>query len=156
MTIIYYLLKMVMFILYYLYSNTKVAATCVKDGNVGYYLCENSKLMFNNAEGTEIITSVVIPATGEHVYANGKCTMCEATDPAATPAEPAKPADKVSDGTTETGDDANILLPMGLALAALLGMGALVATRRYMLAQNIAEAASGIDKLVSRVLVLAE
>ena len=121
---------MVMFILYYLYSNTKVAATCVKDGNVGYYLCENSKLMFNNAEGTEIITSVVIPATGEYVYANGKCTMCEATDPAATPAEPAKPADKVSDGTTETGDDANILLPMGLALAALLGMGALVATRR--------------------------
>ena len=32
----------------------------------------------------------------------------------------------------------------------------IVTTPAYMLAQNIAEAASGIDKLVSRVLVLAE
>ena len=46
-----------------------------------------------------------------------------------------------------------------VVLDCVLGRGAyigIVTTPAYMLAQNIAEAASGIDKLVSRVLVLAE
>ena len=54
--------------------------TCTEDGNIEYWYCENCKKYFSDANATEEITDVVIPATGHH-YVNGTCTECGQRDP---------------------------------------------------------------------------
>ena len=54
--------------------------TCTEDGNIEYWYCENCKKYFSDANATEEITDVVIPATGHH-YVNGTCTECGEKDP---------------------------------------------------------------------------
>ena len=46
--------------------NDEVAATCGQDGNIGYYLCAACNTYFD-AENNKI-TSVTIPATGDHAF----------------------------------------------------------------------------------------
>ena len=55
------------------------APTCVEDGNEAYYICTAGCDKFfsdENAENEVEEDSWVIPATGEHVFVDGFCTMC--------------------------------------------------------------------------------
>ncbi|MBR1954835.1 MAG: hypothetical protein IKA29_02805, partial [Clostridia bacterium] len=63
-------------------STETVNATCGKDGS--------ETVTCNDCGKT--ISAVIIPATGEHSYVDGKCSVCEAVDPDYTaPDEPVEP-----------------------------------------------------------------
>ena len=65
-----------------------VAPTCGVDGTIEYWSCEGCNELFSDADCTNVITSVVDPATGNHTYgeAYGRddsghwqiCTVCGA------------------------------------------------------------------------------
>ena len=95
-----------------------------------------SKSKFPGTEYTDV-QSVQIPATGKHVYKDGKCTVCGAADPAYKPTNTGKTdkirrngTDKKTEQTTSatphTGDAVD-MLPMVVILllsgACLLGRG---------------------------------
>lgn len=50
-----------------------VAATCTTAGNKDYYECGKCEHRYVDAEGTEEITDVIIPALGHDLDADGKC-----------------------------------------------------------------------------------
>lgn len=61
-----------------------VAPTCGQDGTIEYYTCDGTDCAgkYFDAEGNELdAASIVVPATGEHIYENGACTVCGAKDP---------------------------------------------------------------------------
>ena len=55
--------------------------TCEEDGNIEYYYCSRCKKYFKDAQATEELESVIIPATGhtggEPVHENEKAATCE-------------------------------------------------------------------------------
>ena len=54
-----------------------VAPTCTKAGNVEHYICsdEDCEGLYFDADGN-VISNVMIPATGKHNYQNGVCVDC--------------------------------------------------------------------------------
>lgn len=68
--------------------------TCTKDGKTVY----TAKVNFQGTEYTDV-QSVQIPATGKHVYKDGKCTICGAADSAYKPADTGKTDKDKTDGT---------------------------------------------------------
>ena len=59
------------------------AATCEESGNIAYWVCDECRKYFRDADGTQVITleETVLAATGHH-FDNGVCTACGAEDPA--------------------------------------------------------------------------
>lgn len=59
------------------------AATCEESGNIAYWVCDECRKYFRDADGTQVITleETVLSATGHH-FDNGVCTACGAKDPA--------------------------------------------------------------------------
>ena len=59
------------------------AATCEESGNIAYWVCDECRKYFRDADGTQVITleETVLAAT-EHHFDNGVCTACGAKDPA--------------------------------------------------------------------------
>ena len=58
--------------------------TCIQDGNSAYWFCNRCSKYFSDAAGEHEIeeNSWVIPATGEHTYVDGVCSVCNEVDPA--------------------------------------------------------------------------
>lgn len=76
-------------------------ATCGAPGTKDYYHCtaagcDVANKMYADAQGKTEITDLVIPATGKHTFADGKCSVCGAVDPDYTAPAPVVPGD-VSD-----------------------------------------------------------
>ena len=65
------------------------AATCTENGNIAYWSCSICNAAWADEALTQITNrmSVVIPATGEHNYVDGKCSVCGEADPNA-PTDP--------------------------------------------------------------------
>lgn len=59
------------------------APDCLNAGNIAYWVCDECRKYFRDADGTQVITleETVEPATG-HQFNNGVCTACGAKDPA--------------------------------------------------------------------------
>ncbi len=57
----------------------EVPATCTVDGNVEYNHCSICNNNYNN--NGDLFDSVVIEATGSHIYDLHKCTVCEEDEP---------------------------------------------------------------------------
>lgn len=59
------------------------AATCGVAGNHEYWYCEGCDTCFKDEQLTVEITyeAAIIPATGQHNYHNGYCTVCQKVDP---------------------------------------------------------------------------
>lgn len=124
-------------------------ATCTKDGNIECWYCEHCDKYFSDEELTKELSEedIVIKATG-HDFKNGKCTVCGAKDPdfnagAVVDGDKDNPinngdADKnntvkatdAKDKSADTGDNTNLIMPIALAITALTGIVAVVATRR--------------------------
>lgn len=63
-----------------------VSATCTTDGNEAYWTCsvKGCKKIFSNEDSTAEFDEIpVIPALG-HIYVNGVCTRCRASEPKIT------------------------------------------------------------------------
>ncbi len=56
------------------------AATCTEDGNIDYYHCPECNRNYEDINGNEEITDVVVKATG-HKFENGVCTVCGEKEP---------------------------------------------------------------------------
>ena len=59
------------------------APDCLNAGNIAYWVCDECRKYFRDADGTQVITleETVLSATGHH-FDNGVCTACGAKDPA--------------------------------------------------------------------------
>ena len=60
-----------------------VEPTCTQTGNLEYYQCDLCQQYFLYGTGEENITAwsnISIPATGEHTYVRGVCSVCGAVD----------------------------------------------------------------------------
>lgn len=59
------------------------APDCLNAGNIAYWVCDECRQYFRDADGTQVITleETVLAATGHH-FDNGVCTACGAKDPA--------------------------------------------------------------------------
>lgn len=84
-------------------------ATCTEDGVETYWVCEDCKEMFADAQGKTPIEKPVVIAAKGHSFKDGKCTVCSATDPDYTGNNPA------------TGVESGLLF----AAALMIGVGAL-------------------------------
>ncbi len=52
--------------------------TCVKEGNIAFWYCDDCECFFADAEATELIPGylTVLEPTGEHDYVDGACSVC--------------------------------------------------------------------------------
>lgn len=59
------------------------APDCLNAGNIAYWVCDECRQYFRDADGTQVITleETVLAATGHH-FDNGVCTACGVKDPA--------------------------------------------------------------------------
>jgi len=115
-------------------------ATCVREGNIEYWYCPELDSYYSDEALTNIIAieDTVIPATGNHNYKDGKCSVCGKVDPnykADKPNEPSKPNNNKSQDkntnddtsseknieTPKTSDDNNLIL--WVAVMAFAGIG---------------------------------
>lgn len=120
------------------------AASCGKDGYQAYYICDLcNKLFADEAGETEIEKPLVIPATGEHTYEDGVCSVCGVKDPNYRPHEEVSGdngdngskgtlADrKDGAGTAQTGDDnSEVFWILIMSVAAIGATGTIVYGRK--------------------------
>ena len=120
------------------------AASCGKDGYQAYYICDLcNKLFADEAGETEIEKPMMIPATGEHTYEDGVCSVCGVKDPNYRPHEEVSGdngengskgtlADrKDGAGTAQTGDDnSEVFWILIVSVAAIGATGTIVYGRK--------------------------
>ena len=120
------------------------AASCGKDGYQAYYICDLcNKLFADEAGETEIEKPMMIPATGEHTYEDGVCSVCGVKDPNYRPHEEVSGdngengskgtlADrKDGAGTAQTGDDTSeVFWILIMSVAAIGATGTIVYGRK--------------------------
>ncbi len=100
-------------------------ATCGKDGQTVYTA---SAALAGTNYGSQ--KTVVIPATGQHAYEDGKCTVCGAADPAYQPAETPETPDGVENPDTGDYRQAALIAIFVLLMCAGLTGPALAAVKR--------------------------
>lgn len=59
------------------------APTCVDEGNIEFWYCDDCECFFSDAEATEQISglSTILAPTGIHSFENGSCTICGEAQP---------------------------------------------------------------------------
>ncbi len=100
-------------------------ATCGKDGQTVYTA---SAALAGTNYGSQ--KTVVIPATGQHAYEDGKCTVCGAADPAYQPAETPETPDGGENPDTGDYRQAALIAIFVLLMCAGLTGPALAAVKR--------------------------
>ena len=61
-----------------------VAATCTTDGNIEYWECNLCHKSFSDEQMTQMVSNLVVSATGHKYGENDKCTMCQKEIPSLT------------------------------------------------------------------------
>ena len=61
-----------------------VAATCTTDGNIEYWECNLCHKSFSDEQMTQMVSNLVVSATGHEYDENDKCTMCQQEMPSLT------------------------------------------------------------------------
>ena len=59
--------------------------TCTETGNAEYWFCSDCNQYFADPNADEVLQSVILPATGEHIYVNGFCQWCGKEEPKPDP-----------------------------------------------------------------------
>lgn len=95
--------------------------TCVDSGHIEYWYCPELDKYFRDAALTQSIDpkDTILPATGQHIFQDGKCTVCGVADPNYMPeVEPApKPEDQPTADVPQTGGNSNLALWIAILLA---------------------------------------
>ncbi len=100
-------------------TSKSIAASCSEDGKRVYTASVTfGGTVYINEDGE------IIPATGNHNYQNGKCTVCGAADPNYKPVEPETP------DTPQTGDHTFAVFCFSLVFVSGAGILGTIACRR--------------------------